>query len=423
MDNAAATSDEVRKGDAVRFAVLRADDSVVGEPVEYRVGEAPPFGWTPAVEECLLRMRAGDVGLWRAPPIKVRMDAHVPRRLLPSGRGYVDITRAEARAGSKKKPQAGAVVWYLRDGVAQRRRLPLADPTPEDEAIGLLSPGQAGGLYLFGNATAPLVRLESTHAAAFEDLSAQGDGSLWKLSLSAPLGAHERARMGKTVKALRDGQLHSWRWGHGAVEDVLEFVAFHTGAGETCEIYASREDAQPLFTMNVVHVGDDMSFVAGGLSIEEASNAAAKALYCRGRLELAWWHWSYVRDSLRHCMAEEETAAPKQLALQAVGNLSVCALALGRGAEALALARLGVQHRALPRAADWLRVAKAAHACNSAAEAADALKRAARGADLTTPAQKRQMARLQTSLRERREAQGAADADFCRRALGVQEAV
>jgi hypothetical protein len=422
VNNVAATVDEARKGDLVCFTLLRADGSPLGPPVEYRLGSRPPpppsTGWTLAVEECLLRMRCGNVMLIRAPPVRVRLDRHVPRRCLPSQRGHVDVTRTEATEGRKKRPQAGAVVWFLRDGEPRRRRIPQSQQTPEEEALMLLCPGQAGVLVLGSgdtDAADPPVLLEPTHAAVFEDVSAAGDASLWKLALNCPSGCHDRARMGKTVDAIVDGQSRSWRWGRGTVDDVLELAAFRIGVSEEAEIWADPEGPK-ICSMKVIHVGDDMEFVARGLSIEEVSCEVAKALYLQGRFQLASWHWSYVRDSLPAARLGEksEDEPERRLASQAVGNLAACALQMGRYSEALAHARKSVEMRRHPRAVDWLRLCDAARAQNRMEEATLAAQNAAACADITRQ-QRVKLARLRSGLREDLAVQAQAEKLFCKR--------
>ena len=294
----------------------------------------------------------------------------------------------------------------------------LAHKPPEEEALALLCPGQAGELWLPVGEDATHLRrpivLEPTHAAVFEDISAGADGSLWKLSLPGVGGSHDRPRMGKTVEALVDGSYRSWCWGHGHVDDVLELAAFRVGVFEEAEIWNDPEGVR-VCTIKVTHVGDDVDFVAQGISVEEASSRAAKALYQRGRLELASWHWAYVRDALPRSLLEEETPE-MHLAAQATGNLAACALAMGKNAEALIQARQSLAMRIKPRAVDWIRLGKAARSQGLVKEASTAAKRATECPDLT-PSQKIQLATLRLSLREAQATQVRAEKDFCQRAL------
>jgi len=414
-----------RDGDLVTYVEVDCQGRALSEEgTTYRLGCGlgdTPSSWSTGVDACLRGTRQGEARALKqetpgALPVRVRLLRHVPRRELARG-AVLDVTQVQT---NMKRASPGMTVFFQKDGQARRRTLGAAPADLEEEALLLLKVGEVGELRATADAET-FDDLAITHVALNEDVSALGDGTLWKLSLSLPSGAFERPHLGTRVSALVDDVAKEWAWGLGAVPNELEFATLMMGNGERAEIRTSSA-GEVAFRVEIVHLGSDKAFEASEETPEERGCAVAKELYLRGNRLLAWWHWSNVRDVLAPlCQqaAKEEDAegavAARRLAARALGNLSVCARQLGRCEEARESASrcldlLGENWRV----ADMLRLAKAALACQDEGCARRACERGSARPEISAE-EKRGFQTVMAELRASGRAQRATERAFCQR--------
>jgi bacterioferritin-associated ferredoxin len=107
---------------------------------------------------------------------------------------------------------------------------------------------------------------------------------------------------------------------------------------------------------------------------------------------------------------------PNQIPVGRMGNLSVCALALGQAQQALAFARRSLQMSAHSRSLDWLRLARAAAACSDMDALTEACSVGTTCGDLPSDHAKAFLS-FRSRLRREAAARRQAETNFCRRAF------
>ena len=396
-----------KPGDWVRYFYVDSQCSEMGLARSERLSSElqGPLG------DCLRSMRLGEVRAVKGTDKRIKLTGHVPRHHLELG-GFLDILELKA---SHKRPLAGMTVFAREDETETRHEIPVSGAsTSLQEALLLLKVGERARYTLQDEAKV----LEVLHAARLEDISLFGDGSLWKLSLKAPLGSFECPRLGTVVSAVVNGRKMSWTWGHGEVENLLEFSAARIGSGEEAEI---RKDEEILYVICMEHIGKDPEYVAAEVRYEEHVHAAAREVFENGNAELAWWHWDHLRTLLAPAcdknadLQDEEVQSQRALAVKVLGALSGCDLHMGRTGEACAsalktLEMLGDE----AKAKDVLRLAAAASANKDEELALEACERGLALPDIDA-FEKAAFDSIKIKVARARQRHLAAERAFCKR--------